>query len=99
LDPAPCPSGHLIGWVISPTTRRPIKYDALTGNAIRRESGGAIASYQAITIRADPNLATRAEIAPEIDPRSGTQALVFNGSAGSYRAMASGSRRTWNIAA
>jgi hypothetical protein len=84
----PCPKGYLIGWVISPMTRQPIKYDALTGNAILRDSSGAIASYQAITIRADPNLATRAEIATEIDPRSGTQALVFDGGVGHYQAIA-----------
>jgi hypothetical protein len=84
----PCPRGYLIGWVIDPTTRRPIKYDALTGDAILRAPGGAIASYEAITIRADPNLAIGADITTEIDPRSGTQALVFDGGAGHYQAVA-----------
>jgi len=76
-SPAPCPKGYLIGWVISSTSRRPIKYDALTGNAIPWEASGRVASHGAITIRADPNLATGAEIATEIDPRIGAQALVF----------------------
>jgi hypothetical protein len=89
LAPAPpCPRGYLIGWVIDPTTRRPIKYDVLTGDAILRAPGGVIASYEAITIRADPNLAIGAGITTEIDPRSGTQALVFDGSAGHYQAVA-----------
>jgi hypothetical protein len=87
-SPAPCPRGYLIGWAISPTSRRPIKYDALTGNAVLRESSGGIASYEAIIIRADPNLATRAEIATEIDPRTGTQTLVFDGGAGHYQRVA-----------
>jgi hypothetical protein len=89
-SPAPCPKGYLIGWVISPTSRRPIKYDALTGSAILRESSGVVASYEAITIRAGPNLATRAEIATEIDPRTGTQALVFDGGAGHYQSVTEG---------
>jgi len=85
---APCPSGYLIGWVISPATQRPIKYDGLSGSAILRDGRGAIESYQAFAIQADPNLATRAEIATEIDPRTGTPALVFDGGAGHYQAVA-----------
>jgi hypothetical protein len=84
---APCTSGYLIGWVISPAGR-PIKFDALTGNAIFRDPDGPIQSYQAITIQADPNLASRAEITTDIDPRSGTPALVFDGGAGHYQAVA-----------
>lgn len=85
---APCPRGYLIGWVISPTTNRPIKYDALTGGALLRDGDGAIQSYDAVSIRADPNLATRAEIATDVDPRTGTLALVFDGGAGHYQAVA-----------
>jgi hypothetical protein len=85
---APCPSGYLIGWVISPATGRPIKYDGLTGNAILLDPNGMIQSYQAITIQADPNLAGRAEIRTDIDPRSGTPSLVFDGGAGHYQAVA-----------
>jgi hypothetical protein len=85
---APCPSGYLIGWVISPASGRPIKYDALTGNATLRDANGVSGSYEAITIRADPNLASRAEITTDIDPRSGTPALVFDGGAGHYQAVA-----------
>lgn len=85
---APCPKGYLVGWVISPSTGRPIKYDALTGNAVLRDPGGAIESYQAIAIKAEPNLAIRAGIATEIDSRTGTPALVFDGGAGHYQAVA-----------
>jgi hypothetical protein len=84
---APCPRGYLIGWVISPITNRPIKYDALTGSAILRDRSGAIESYEAFAIQADPNLATRAEIATDIDPRTGAPTLVFDGGAGHYQAV------------
>jgi len=85
---APCSSGYLIGWVISPTTDRPIKYDGLTGTAVLRDANGAIESYQGIAIPAEPNLATRAEIATDIDPRTGSPAFVFDGAAGHYQAAA-----------
>ena len=85
---APCPSGYLIGWVISPRTGQPIKYDGLTGSAILRDGSGATHSYEAFAIPAEPNLATRAAIATDIDPRSGNPALVFDGGAGHYQAIA-----------
>jgi hypothetical protein len=85
---APCPKGYLVGWVITPDTGRPIKYDALTGNAVLHDPGGAIESYEAIAIKADPNLAIRAEIATEIDSRTGTPALVFDGGPGHYQTVA-----------
>jgi hypothetical protein len=84
---APCPSGYLIGWVINPDTERPIKYDGLTGSAILRQDG-ATHSYEAFAIQAEPNLATRAAVATDIDPRTGTPALVFDGGAGHYQAVA-----------
>jgi hypothetical protein len=84
----PCPKGYLIGWVIDPTTDRPIKYDGLTGTAILRDSPGTIDSYEAIAIPADPNLAMRADIATDIDSRTGSPALVFDGGAGHYQALA-----------
>jgi hypothetical protein len=84
----PCPSGYLIGWVISPATGKPIKFDALTGSAILRDGGGAPQSYRAFAIQADRNLADRAEIATDIDPRTGTPALVFDGGAGHYQTVA-----------
>jgi hypothetical protein len=85
---APCASGYLIGWVISPSTGRPIKYDGLSGSAILRDGGGMTQSYEAFAIQADRNLAIRAEIATDIDPRTGTPALVFDGGAGHYQAVA-----------
>ena len=84
---APCPSGYLIGWVINPDSERPIKYDGLTGSAILRQ-GGATHSYEAFAIQAEPNLAARAAIATDIDPRTGTPALVFDGGPGHYQAIA-----------
>ena len=85
---APCPSGYLIGWVISATSDRPIKYDGLTGIAVLRDGNGAIETYEAIPIPADPNLAIRADIATDIDPRTGSPALAFDGGAGHYQAVA-----------
>ena len=84
---APCPSGYLIGWVINPDTERPIKYDGLTGSAILRDGSGATQSYEAFAIQADRNLADRAEIATDIDPRTGIPALIFDGGAGHYQAV------------
>jgi hypothetical protein len=93
---APCASGYLIGGVISAVTGRPIKYDGLTGSAIFRDGKGVIQSYEAFAIQADRNLANRAEIATEIDPRTGTPALVFDGGAGHYQ-VPERSRKTSNI--
>ena len=33
---APCPGGYLIGWVITPTSDTPIKFDGLIGDAVVR---------------------------------------------------------------
>jgi hypothetical protein len=85
---APCPSGYLIGWVINPDTQRPIKYDGLTGSAILRDGSGATQSYEAFAIQADRNLADRADIATDIDPRTGIPALIFDGGAGHYQPVA-----------
>jgi hypothetical protein len=85
---APCPSGYLIGWVISTTTDRPIKFEGLTGTAVLRDRGGAVESYEAFAIQADANLATRAEIATDIDPRTGTPGLVFDSAVGHYQMVA-----------
>jgi len=85
---APCPNGYLIGWVISPTTDRPIKYDGLTGTAVLRDSKGAARSYDAIAIPAEPNLATRGDIATDLDPRTGNPAFFFDGGAGHYQTLA-----------
>jgi hypothetical protein len=83
---APCPRGYLIGWVID-DFRRPIKYDGLVGDAVLRDSSAATGSYQAIQIRAEPNLATRAGITPGVDPRTGAPTLVFDGGAGHYQSI------------
>jgi hypothetical protein len=88
--PAPCPIGYLIGWAINPDTERPIKYDGLTGSAILRDGQGVSQTYEAFAIQADSNLANRAEIVTDIDPRTGIRALVFDGGAGHYQAVAGG---------
>ena len=61
VPPPPCPRGYLIGWVVN-TSDRPIKFDGLIGDAVLRVSGGALASYNAIPIQADPALANGALI-------------------------------------
>jgi hypothetical protein len=73
--------------VINADTGRPINYNGLTGSAILRE-GDATHSYAAFAIPAEPHLAARAPIATDIDPRTGTPALVFDGGAGHYQAIA-----------
>jgi hypothetical protein len=60
---APCPRGYLIGWVIRPTDDAAIKFDALTGDAVLRASGTAVAAYPAIPVQAHPLLANMAVIA------------------------------------
>ena len=91
--PAPeCPNGggYLIGWVISPTNDRPIKFDGLIGDAHLRPgspAGGvgsptALADYDAIPIQADPHLANGAAITT-----NGNGALIFDGAAGHYQAV------------
>jgi hypothetical protein len=85
----PCTKGYLIGWVIDAISDRPIKYDGLTGTAVLRDSRGTTDSYEAITVPAEPNLAARADIATDIDSRTGSPALVFDGGAGHYQAVAS----------
>jgi hypothetical protein len=87
---APCPSGYLIGWVIDATTNQPIKYDGLTGSTILRDARGTTESSDAIAIPADPTLAVRANITTEIDSRTGTPSLVFDGGAGHYQALSAG---------
>jgi hypothetical protein len=83
---APCPSGYLIGWVID-ASDRPIKYDGLIGDAVLRNSGTAVTSYNAITIQADPALANLAPIATGNDPLTGESTLLFDGGAGHYLAV------------
>jgi hypothetical protein len=85
---APCPGGYLIGWVITPTSDTPIKFDGLIGDAVMRPgstttgSPTAEASYNAIPIQADPNLANGAAVTT-----NGNGALMFDGAAGHYLAV------------
>jgi hypothetical protein len=92
---ANCPNagGYLIGWVISPSNDRPIKFDGLIGDAHLRPgspastsmfagSPTALADYDAIPIQADPALANGAAITT-----NGGGALMFDGAAGHYQAV------------
>jgi hypothetical protein len=88
IPAAPCPRGYLIGWVISPATDGPIKFDGLIGNAVLRPgsqtsgSPTALANYSAIPIQADPTLANGAAITTNANG-----ALLFDGGAGHYQAV------------
>jgi hypothetical protein len=85
---APCPGGYLIGWVITPTSDTPIKFDGLIGDAVMRPgstttgSPVAQAGYNAIPIQADPKLASGAAVTTNANG-----ALMFDGAAGHYQAV------------
>jgi len=57
----PCDKGYLIAWVVD-NNDRPIKFDALIGDAIIREPNGATSAYNGIPIQAVNELATGALI-------------------------------------
>jgi hypothetical protein len=82
---ANCPQGggYLIGWVITPTSDTPIKFDGLFGDAVVRTSGTAAAGYDAIPVQADPALANNAPITT-----NGNGGLIFDGAAGHYQTLA-----------
>jgi hypothetical protein len=88
IPAAPCSRGYLIGWVISPATDVPIKFDGLIGNALLRlgsQTSGSptsLANYSAIPIQADPTLANGAAITTNANG-----ALLFDGGAGHYQAV------------
>jgi hypothetical protein len=82
IPAAPCSGGYLIGWVITPTTDTPIKFDGLIGDAVIRTSATAQAGYNAIPIQADPNLANLAGVTT-----NGNGALMFDGKSGHYQAV------------
>jgi hypothetical protein len=88
---ATCPGGYLIGWVVDPNNNfQPIKFDGLIGSADLREvavpgdTPQALASYPAIPIQANPNLATGATIQTSVGSPGG---LVFDGAANHYLAV------------
>jgi hypothetical protein len=82
IPAAPCLGGYLIGWVITPTTDTPVKFDGLIGDAVIRSSATAQAGYNAIPIQADPHLANLAAVTT-----NGNGALLFDGAAGHYQAV------------
>jgi hypothetical protein len=97
--PAPnCPNGggYLIGWVITPSSDTPIKFDALVGDAHLRPGSPAsgplnpfsgsplsYAAYDAIPVQADPLLPNGAAIST-----NSNGALMFDGAPGHYQALA-----------
>jgi hypothetical protein len=82
IPAAPCAGGYLIGWVITPTSDTPIKFDGLIGDAVIRTSATAQAGYNAIPIQADPHLANLASVTTNANG-----ALMFDGAAGHYQAV------------
>jgi hypothetical protein len=74
----PCDYGYLIAWVVD-TQDRPIKYDALIGDAILRDANGGTSAYNGIPIQAVSTLAHGAFI-----PGGN---LFFNGTT-NYKAVA-----------
>jgi hypothetical protein len=84
VPPPPCARGYLIGWVISPTSDLPIKFDGLIGNTVIRGGnlnagtlGGAstaLSAFSAITIQADAAI-------PTIQPPDSTAATTVPGAA------------------
>jgi hypothetical protein len=92
IPAAPCSRGYLIGWVISPATDGPIKFDGLIGTALLRlgsQTSGSptsLANYSAIPIQADPALATFPAANSAITTNA-NGALLFDGGAGHYQAV------------
>jgi hypothetical protein len=74
----PCEHGYLIAWVID-NNDRPIKYDALIGDAVLRDVNGGTSAYNGIPIQAVSTLPHGAPIPGGF--------LVFNGTT-SYKAVA-----------
>jgi hypothetical protein len=79
-----CPRGFLFAYAIDMSSGRPIKFDALGGVAILRESGSAASGYTAALINGDPALASGDLISLGLDG-----ALVLDGGPGHYQALAS----------
>jgi hypothetical protein len=72
--PVGCKQGYLIAWVVN-EFGKPIKFDGLLGDAVLRESSGAVTAYNAIPIQASASLMTSALV-----PTGPGGALLFNGS-------------------
>jgi hypothetical protein len=88
----PCPMGYLIGWVINPSNDQPVAYDALVGDGVVRESGTAVATYNAIPIQSvsgttsgDP---TKTAFITTVSAGGGLPPkLAFDGQANHYKAV------------
>jgi hypothetical protein len=84
----PCPQGYLIAWVVD-ANDRPIKFDALIGDAIIREPSGAASAYNATPIQANPLLPqftpAGSTTPTQIPFASGAGELAFDGAA--YQAL------------
>jgi hypothetical protein len=74
----PCDRGYLIAWVVD-KDNQPIKFDGLIGNAIIRDANELSSAYNAIPIKAAPDLNT-------LDVTSRDGKLHFDGiTRGSYQ--------------
>ena len=71
----PCDRGYLIAWVID-ESERPIKFDALIGNAVIRGSSTSARAYNALPIQAAVSLSTGDPT--DVNPTDGR--LAFDGS-------------------
>jgi hypothetical protein len=85
IDGTLCTRGYLIGYVVN-RSDQPIKFDGLIGDAVIRNTASSASAYRAITIQADPALATNATIGLVADPLGGS-GLPFDGAAGHYAAV------------
>ena len=74
-----CRKGYLIAWVVD-ESGKPIKFDALIGNAVIRGSQTSARAYNALPIEAAESLATG-----DLTDSNGDGALAFDGS--EYRAI------------
>jgi hypothetical protein len=79
----PCDQGYLIAWVVN-NNDQPIKYDALVGDAVIRDTNGAVSAYNGIPIQAHSGLTTTDPI--RLGPNGG---LPFTGEEGQYKAVTS----------
>jgi hypothetical protein len=92
----PCPMGYLIGWVISPNTDQPVKFDGLFGDEIIRETPTAVSAFNAIPIQAANefalNYVSGVPLSPTLidtppDPATGLPQLEFDGLNNHYKAV------------
>ena len=97
----PCKNGYLIGYVISPNTDTPVKFDGLIGDAVLRGpnlppnaaagTSTAVSAYKAITIQAAnrtaPNYVSGVPTTANSIATANNGALIFDGLDNHYAAL------------